>query len=113
MLPSWCMQTITVVRPGVKTLRGSTVPDWENPISSKDVTGCSIQPASTSLSQDGRVLGIEDGMTAYVPNGTDVAAGDHILYGGNTYEIMGEPRVWFSATGARDHIQLNLKRNAG
>lgn len=112
MLPSFCQQSITVIRPGTKTLRGSTVPDWEN---SKSTTlgGCSVQPATSSLDTDGRVLGIEDGLTVYVPNGSDVQAGDRIEYDGETYEIYGEPRVWVSATGLRNHIQLNLRRYVG
>ena len=113
MLPSFCRQTITRIRPGVKTSRGSTVPDWEHTDEPVDIAGCSVQPASTSLSEDGRVLGIMDGLTAYIPNGSDVKAGDHIIYDGNTYEIAGEPRVWVSATGARDHILLNLRRYSG
>ena len=113
MLPSWCTQTITRIRPKWTTSRGSTIPDWSEPQNKLDIKGCSVQPATTSLDTDGRVLGIEDGMTAYIPNGADVIAGDRIVYGGQTYEITGEPRVWKSATGGRDHIQLNLKRYSG
>lgn len=113
MLPSFCQQSITRVRPGTKTSRGSTVPDWDNPTSSATISGCSVQPASTSLSEDGRVLGITDGLTVYLPNGSDVLAGDHIVYDGETYEINGEPRVWASPTGARSHILLNLRRYSG
>lgn len=111
MLPSFARQTITRVRPGTKDRRGSTIPDWEK-ATSITISGCSVQPSGTSLSQDGRVLGIEDGWTAYVPEGADVKAGDHIIFDGETYEIIGEPRKW---TGAftRSHIQLNLKRWEG
>lgn len=113
MLPSWCRQSVTVVRPGTKTSRGSTIPDWEHPVKETAIGGCSVQPASTSLSEDGRVLGITDGLTAYLPNGSDVLAGDHIIYDGETYEINGEPRIWVSATGGRDHVLLNLRRFSG
>lgn len=113
MLPSWCNQSITVIRPGTKTLRGSTVPDWEKPLKETSVTGCSVQPASTTLSTDGRILGITDGLTAYIPEGTDVQAGDHIVYDGGTYVITGEPRAWSSPTGSRNHILLNLMRYKG
>lgn len=112
MLPSFCQQSITRLRPGTKTSRGSTIPDW-SVATSATISGCSIQPASTSLSEDGRVLGIMDGLTAYLPNGADVQAGDHIVYDGETYEIAGEPRVWVSPTGIRDHILLNLRRYSG
>lgn len=113
MLPTWCSQTIIIIRPGTKTERGSTVPDWsESKVKKTTVNGCSIQPASTSLSLDGRVLGLNDGWTAFVPEGTDVQAGDHIEFDGDTFEINGEPRKW---TGAftRSHIQLNLIRWEG
>lgn len=113
MLPSFCQQSITIIRPGTTTSRGSTIFDWTNPTKSTTVSGCSVQPAATTLSEDGRVLGITDGMTAYLPNGTDVQAGDHIVYDGDTYEITGEPRVWVSPTGMRNHILLNLKRYSG
>jgi hypothetical protein len=113
MLPSWCSQTITVIRPGTKTSRGSAIPDWENPIKQTDVGGCSVQPAATSLNEDGRVLGITDGLTVYVPPGTDILAGDHIVFEGETYEINGEPRAWTSPTGRTTHIMLNATRYSG
>lgn len=112
MLPSFFRQSVTRIRPGTKTVRGSSVPDWDNS-STTIITGCSIQPASTSVSQDGRVLGLLDGLTAFLPAGSDVMAGDRILYNGQTYKINGEPRIWLSATGSLDNIQLNLERWSG
>ena len=113
MLPSFVSQEITRIRPGTKTLRGSEVPDWSpDKVNELKISGCSVQPASTSLSQDGRVLGISEGWTAYVPEGSDVQAGDRIKFDGDTYVINGEPKKW---TGAftRSHIQLNLMRWEG
>ena len=112
MLPSWCTQTVTRIRPGTKTVRGSVIPDWDN-TDDLQIGGCSVQPASTSLSEDGRVLGITDGWTAYLPEAADVQAGDHIVFNGDTYEINGEPRTWQSPTGHNNHIMLNLRRFAG
>lgn len=111
MLPSFCKQTIVVVRPGSKQSRGSTIPDWST-ATRRTINGCSVQPASTSLSMDGRVLGISEGWTAYLPEGTDVKAGDRIEFEGQTYVINGEPKSW---TGAftRSNIQLNLVRWEG
>jgi hypothetical protein len=113
MLPSWANQSITVVRPGTKESRGSVIPDWSpDKITKKTINGCSVQPASTSLSQDGRVLGVTEGMTAYLPEGSDVKAGDRIEYNGETFTINGEPRVWV-APFTRSNIQLNLVRWEG
>ena len=112
MLHSWCTQTVTRIRPGIKIQRGSEVPDWDN-TDELVIGGCSVQPASTSLSEDGRVLGIADGWTAYLPETSDIKAGDHILYDGDIYEINGEPRCWQSPTGRNNHVLLNLRRFAG
>ena len=111
MLPSFCRQSVVVVRPGTKQSRGSTIPDWSN-ATRRRIDGCSVQPASTSLSMDGRVLGISEGWTAYLPEDADVKAGDHIEFEGETYVINGEPKKW---TGAftRSNIQLNLVRWEG
>lgn len=113
MLPSWCSQTVIRHRTGTVTLRGSEVPDWEHELEPLSIGGCSVQPASTSLSEDGRILGITDGWTAYLPSGSDVLAGDRIEFDGNLYEINGEPRTWQSATGQVNHMMLNLRRFAG
>lgn len=112
MLLSFYTQTVTRIRPGSKYSRGSTIPDWDM-ASYLDIPGCSMQPASTSLSMDGRVLGISDGFTCYMPADADVQAGDHIMFKGKVYEINGDPREWPSATGRLDHIQLNLTRWSG
>ena len=95
---SFCNQSIKIIRPGTKTVRGSEIPDWDE---------------ATTLSEDGRVLGLSDGLTVYVPSGTDVKAGDHIEVDGETYEINGVPRDWTSPTGRVSNIQLNLKRYSG
>ena len=112
MLPRWCKDVIIRIRPGTKTSRGSTVPDWDN-TDRLEVNGCSVQPASTGLSQDGRVLGISEGFTVYLPVDADVQAGDRIEYDGNVYTINGDPKIWPSATGRVSHMQLNIERWRG
>jgi len=113
MLPSHARQTVTRIRPGTKTVRGSDLPDWsESAVSTLKISGCSVQPASTELSQDGRVLGIMDGLTCYMPPGSDVMEGDRIVYDGETYTINGAPRVWVGAYNL-SHIQVALRRWSG
>ena len=113
MLPSFCNQEITRIRPATKELRGSTVPDWSpDKVNELKIVGCSIQPTGTTLSQDGRVLGVSESLTAYLPEGSDVQAGDRILFEGDVYTINGDPKKW-TAPFTRSNIQLNLIRWEG
>ena len=112
MLPNWATQTITRLRPTAKISRGSTVYDWSD-TEELMIRGCSVQPTTTGLSQDGRVLGISEGLTIYCPPGSDIMAGDRIEYGGNVYTINGEPKPWIGATGLLSHVQINVERWRG
>lgn len=111
-LPSWFGQSVTRKRPGQKTSRGSIVPDWET-AETATINGCSVQPSSTSLSQDGRVLGIDDVFTVYMPADADVIEGDHIEYNGETFVVRGVPRLWVSPTGGLDNKQVQIERWSG
>lgn len=111
MLPTFANQVIYRVRPSYKESRGSMIPDWDK-ADRLEITGCSVQPSSTSLSQDGRVLGINNSWTAYLPEGSDVKAGDRIEFDGDTYTINGVPRKW-TAPLMCSHIQLILTRWEG
>ena len=111
-LPSWANDTVTRIRPGTIERRGSTEPDWSN-ATELEISGCSMQPGSTTLSMDGRVLGISDGYTCYMPPGSDVMEGDKIRFGGNDYQIKGAPRAWISPTGMVSSIQVPLERWSG
>ena len=109
---SFWRQSITRIRPGTKTERGSEIPDWDD-LDTLVINGCSVQPASTALTQDGRVEGITDGLTVYAPAGADVRAGDRVEYAGNVYTINGDVLSWPSASGTLDHLHLNLVRWRG
>lgn len=111
-LPSWANETIYIIRPGTKTSRGSSIPDWDN-AARHEQKGCSVQPAATGLSQDGRVLGLSDACTVYCPPDTDVQEGDRIEYDGDVYSINGKPRRWRSATGRVSNVMLNIERWKG
>lgn len=109
MLPSFFTQEVKRIRPTTKTVRGSIVPDWNN-TTDETIKGCSVQPSTTSLSQDGRVLGIAESFTLYMPSDADVQAGDRITYAGSTYTVSGVPRPWKSPTGALSNLQVTLER---
>jgi hypothetical protein len=111
-LPSWSNDTVTRIRAGIIVERGTVYPDWDNP-DELDISGCSMQPAGTSLSQDGRIQGITDGYTCYMPPGSDVIAGDRIRFNGQDYQVIGEPRAWTSPTGRVSSLQAQLERWSG
>lgn len=71
-----------------------------------------MQPASTSLSEDGRVLGISDLYTLFAPPGADIQAGDRIVFENKTYTIDGDVRVQPAAVRL-EHIQITLRRYNG
>ena len=111
-LPSWAVDTVTRLRSTVTVERRTTYPDWTN-ASTVAISGCSMQPAGTSLSQDGRIQGITDGYTCYMPPGSDVIAGDKIRFNGQDYQVIGEPRAWASPTGRVSSLQAQLERWSG
>ena len=111
MLPSFCRDTVTRIRPGTTESRGSTIFDWSN-ATELDISGCSMQPASTSLSQDGRVLGIQDEYTLFAPPDADIDAGDRIRFKGKVYTVQGDVRTQPSANRL-EHIQITLRRYSG
>jgi len=113
MLPTFCTQEVTRIRPGTKTERGSVIYDWSpDKVSEQTIKGCSVQPTATSLSQDGRVLGVSEQLTAYLPEGADVQAGDRIRFSGDVYTIQGEPKIWKAAANL-SNVQLTLIRWEG
>ena len=71
-----------------------------------------MQPASTSLSQDGRVLGLLDEYTLFLPPDADVMAGDRISYNGQIYEIDGDVRIQPAALRL-EHKEIKLRRHSG
>ena len=109
---SFWRQTITRIRPAEMESRGSAIPDWDN-ADKLVISGCCVQPSSTGLSQDGRILGISEGLTPYIPVNTDIEEGDHIIYDGNEYTISGSIQKRISATGRINHVQINLERWSG
>ena len=104
-------ETVTRIRPGVKTSRGSETPDWSNANEEK-ISGCHVQPSTTTLSQDGRVLGISEAFTLYAPIGSDVKTGDKVVHGGQTYMVTGTS-PWRSPSGRVSNLQASLERWSG
>lgn len=107
MLPSFCRDSIIRVRAGVKESRGSKIPDWES-ATRIVINNCSVQPATSSISMDGRVLGLIDSYNVFCNPGVDVLAGDHIIFEGQTFTVTEAPRNWKSATGIVSSVQFTM-----
>lgn len=112
MIPSFCNQSITRLRAKTKEVRGTTIPDWNNP-NTLTLSPVSVQPSASSVSLDGRVLGVTDSYTVYCNLDADVLVGDRIVFENNTYTVDEEPRVWNSPTGRVSNKQFTMIRYKG
>ena len=112
MLPSWCKHTVIVSRAPLVTTNRREERDWAH-AQQHAITGCSVQPSSTSTS-----FGTVDATATadailYAPYGADVAEGDRIQYGGATFVVSGIPYKVDSPTGLVSHLQARLRKWAG
>jgi hypothetical protein len=104
--------TVTIVQ---RVLNG--IDEFDNDVYTtvnKDVSGCSIQPASSRES-----LSFADQLTSnvviFVPFGTDVTYIDAVICNGVQYEVTGVPDTWtspFSGNTAPIRIDGNMIEGA-
>lgn len=108
MLPSWCVDAVTVQR-AAKVLRGGReLPDWAH-ASSHELAGCSLQGASTETEFDGAQRDASTSRaTLLCPPGSDVIQGDHVSFQGRTWLVDGVPMEVRSPTGAVSHVRAPL-----
>ena len=107
MLPSFCKDSVTVKRGTLVESRGTKVIDWSKPTSST-VSGCSVQPNTTTRDFDGRTTQVTEGWTLYAPPGSDIKAGDRVEWNSVEFEIDGAPMPWTSPTGRVSHMWARL-----
>lgn len=114
MLPSWCRETVTVLRAAYVVDRygnATTERDWAN-ATARSLSGCSVQPVAGN-----EVLVDRDAIInrwiIYAPKGSDVLSTDRVVHKGITYEVDGDVRVWTGATGNHDSVQAILQRVEG
>ena len=112
MLPSFCKDQITRIRPTLTDKRGTQVLDWATP-NSLIINGCSVQPVTTSRDFDGRTVQVSEEWTLYAPPNSDIKAGDRIEWRSITFEINGSPMPWESPTGRVSHIYARLSEWSG
>lgn len=113
MLPSWCQDTITVIRAPWVASRGSKVRDWAE-AATHEVAGCSVQYASTQTSDPAfRAQASATVAAVYCPPGADVEEGDRIMFEGVTYELDGAPMAVRSPFGGASHVLLSVTARRG
>lgn len=99
--------TVTVVRPGARESRGSTVPDWDNP-SRHVVADVQVTPVSTVQDRDGRVANADDRMRLRCRFDADIKPGDRVVWNGDTYEVDGDVFHVKSPTGRVSSTRCTL-----
>ena len=113
MLPSWCEDTVTVLRAPMVERRGVAVPDWGS-ATTHTVRGCSLQEGTTTTEFDtSQRNATESDATLLMPPAADVRDGDRISMGGRTWEVSGVPYDMRSPTGATSHRRASLKQWRG
>lgn len=111
MLPSFCNDSIKVVRAPLVSSRGSVERDWSR-ATETTLNGCSVQPTATSANLEGREQ-TAIAFDCYAPQDSDIQASDRIEFNGESYAIDGVPFEWKSPTGAVSHMLIKLKRWQG
>lgn len=112
-LPSFCRDSVTRIRPGSKTMRGTTVPDWDN-ADRLPIGGCSVQELATaSAVGERRTNAVATQARLYAPPASDIRDGDRIVADGITWLVDGHPLPKRSPTGLVSHLVANLSTYSG
>ena len=112
MLPSWCRESVTVLRAPQASSRGTRVRDWSS-AGRHVVRGCSLQPGATSTAWGDPRQTSTVRATLYAPPGADIEDGDRVTVDGHDYCVDGAPVSVRSPTGAASHVVCNLVDGRG
>lgn len=105
-------ETVTIVRPGAAT-RDSYGNDVPGAATEIDVPGCAVAPRTSSEDVTARDQVIE-GLTIWMPAGTDVRPTDRVRRRGVLYDVEGDVGEWSSPfTGFAGPAQIQVTRVTG
>lgn len=101
--------TVEVLRPGTRASDYGTREelDWDAS-SSTTITGCSVQPSSSSEFTTDRDS-YTTRLTAYLPASADVRSTDRLVWNGETYDVDGDVLRWDYPP--LSHLMVNLRRS--
>lgn len=106
MMPSFCQDSVKILRAPLVDERGTKVRNWTN-ATEHTIYPCSVQPASTSAYlADRENLHIK--MTLYAESNADIKKFDRVVFNDETFEIDGAPYIWKSPSGATSHKICSL-----
>ena len=108
MLPTFCTETITVLRAPTKEERGSSVRSWAD-AASHTVAGCSIQASSATGTIEERE-GASETWAILAPPNADIRKGDRVECSAGKLAIVGEPYQVRGATGMLSHTVASAGR---
>lgn len=112
MLPSFCRDTVTVIRPKMVDQRGSLVPDYTQATEST-LSGVSVQPSSTADSTVEVRFNSSFDAIMYAPANADIQRLDRIRWRTFTFDVDGVAMPWVSASGSLDHMVVHLAAQMG
>lgn len=112
MLPSFCNESVVIVRAPIVDMRGTQCPDWAH-ATEHAVRGCHVAPSSTSSQRGEAREPLASDAVLYAPEGADIDPRDRVRWRGGLYEVDGRPMPRTSPTGRVSHTVVPLKRWEG
>lgn len=110
-------EPVVVLAPVMVAEYGQQVADWSQAPAETTVPGCIVQPvAGPQVDLLPNRNAASGALSVLAPAGTVVPAAARVRVPsrpGRDYEVLGEPRLWPSPTGALDHVELVLLRVEG
>lgn len=110
MLPSFALQTVTILTPALIEERGEVVEDWSDPVV-QEISGCSVQPGNGGADFE-HADSLTADYTVYLPPETvlpDDSFRVELPTTSGQFVLLGEPQPW--KFGMRvDNIRIRLER---
>lgn len=106
-------ETVTIIRPGAATTVDAYGNDIPGTSTETDVAGCAVAPAGGSEDVQARDQ-VRQGLTVWLPYGTDVQPTDLLRIRGDEYSVDGTASTWRSPfTGFTGPVQVSATRVTG
>jgi len=115
---SFMRDTVTVVRPWLKSVRGTQVRDWSITTTGESATthelnNVLITAQATMQDRDGREINVTDQRRLRCMYDADIQPGDRIIWNGVTYEVDGDVFKTKSPTGRVSSTRCSIARWEG